>query len=91
MAVDALLVHLDRGEAETIVLATEVNAHLVLMDDADGRKAARSMGLRVTGTVGLLLRAAKDGRLDFREAMDRLLAQGFRLSEREYREILKLL
>jgi len=40
---------LDRGEAEAIALAMQVNAGLVLMDERDGRKAAKSMKLKVVG------------------------------------------
>ena len=38
---------LDKGEAETIALAVQVNAGRVLMDERDGRKAARSMELNL--------------------------------------------
>ncbi len=44
------------GEQEAIALARHLGA-LLIMDERPGRVAARSAGLRVTGTVGLLLRA----------------------------------
>ena len=43
---------LDRGEAETIALALEKKADLVLLDEKEGRRAAVRLGLRVTGVVG---------------------------------------
>lgn len=52
---------LDRGEAEVIALATELRADLVLMDERIGRDAAQRAGLRVTGVLGVLLRAKRDG------------------------------
>lgn len=48
---------LDRGEAETVALAFQLNADLVLLDERDGRRAAKRLGLKVVGVVGLLVRA----------------------------------
>ncbi len=89
LAVDALSISLDRGEAEAIVLASERDA-LLLIDDGDGRKAAKQLGLKVTGTVGLLLMASEDGKLNLRRALDDLRAAGFRLSTKEYERVLSL-
>jgi hypothetical protein len=64
---------LDRGEAEAIALAMQVNAEWILMDERDGRKVARSMGLKVVGLLGVLLKARREGRLrSLSQAMDRL-------------------
>jgi predicted nucleic acid-binding protein len=60
---DLLLSDLDRGEAEAIALACEARADLLLMDERDGRRIARELGLRVRGVLGVLLRAKKTGRL----------------------------
>jgi predicted nucleic acid-binding protein len=51
---------IDAGEAESLALAVEVHADLVIVDDAAARHAAQGLGLTVTGTVGLLLRAKTD-------------------------------
>ena len=75
LAVDSLCLMLDRGEAEAIVLAN------------DGRRIARSLGLKITGTIGLLLLAAEDNNLDLKRTIDDLMAVGFRLGEKEYRKI----
>jgi predicted nucleic acid-binding protein len=52
-----LLPILDKGEAEVIALALEKRARLVLIDELTGRKVAESLQLKVTGSVGLLIRA----------------------------------
>ncbi|MFV0606949.1 MAG: hypothetical protein ACK5NK_14035 [Niabella sp.] len=48
---------LDNGEAEAIVLATEKEADLIILDEAMGRFYAKHAGLRVTGTIGILIKA----------------------------------
>jgi predicted nucleic acid-binding protein len=53
----ALQRDLDRGEAETIALALELGADLVLLDEQEGRHTAQRFGLRVVGVVGILLEA----------------------------------
>src|SRR4051812_11073104 len=47
---------LGRGEVEAIILAKELDA-ILLTDDADARESARNIEIKVTGTVGLLVRA----------------------------------
>ena len=72
-----------------IALAKEIGADLVLLDDSDGRNIAESVGIAFTGTIGILLRYYYGHPTNFRDALDELLAQGFRLSKEEYTKILK--
>lgn len=90
LAVEALETDLGRGEAEVIVLAREINANLVLLDDGKARSKARALGLEVTGTIGVLLHAARAGRFRFIPIFESLLASGFRLKKTEYERILEL-
>lgn len=55
-------------------------AHMVLLDEAKGRKAAAERGLIVTGTIGILNRAAKRGLIDRADAVERLSKTSFRAS-----------
>lgn len=59
--VNLLLPTLDLGEAEVIALALENQASLVLMDELTGRQVAQSLGLKITGSIGLLIRAKQQG------------------------------
>ncbi|MDO9517968.1 MAG: DUF3368 domain-containing protein [Methanosarcinaceae archaeon] len=81
LAVESLSMYLDAGESEAIILAKEKDC-LLIIDDGDGRKAATNMNIDITGTVGILLKAGKDGKIDLRESLDELNACGFRLSEK---------
>lgn len=74
---DPSLNMLDAGEEAAISLAVELHADLLLMDDEEGVIAARGQGLEVTGTLGVLTRAAQRRLLDLREAFDRLKRTNF--------------
>jgi predicted nucleic acid-binding protein len=45
---------LGSGEMSTILLAKELDANLVLLDDYKARKLAKAEGLQILGSVGLL-------------------------------------
>jgi len=49
--------YLHDGEVEVMVLAKELNADLVIIDDGLARRHAKYLGLTITGTIGVLLRA----------------------------------
>ena len=56
-----VLFELDRGEKQTLLLAMRQKAGLVLMDERLGRRMAEYLGLQVTGTLGILLKAKATG------------------------------
>jgi predicted nucleic acid-binding protein len=82
------LAHLDPGEQEAILLAQELQADLLLMDDWQGRQEAQRRALIVTGTLGVLERAAEQGLLDLPTALTRLQATNFYLPAPLIRDLL---
>ena len=81
LAVEVLLDELDLGEAETIVLARELNADWVLMDEKKGRRKLSQLGISKIGTLGLLLKAKQSGLLSvIQPEVERLRQQGFSVS-----------
>jgi predicted nucleic acid-binding protein len=86
-----LLADLDRGEAEVLALAQELNADLVIIDERLARLHAKRLGMTLTGTLGVLLRAKMLGYVKTVEPLiDRLRQGGIRLSETVVTEVLAL-
>ena len=87
--VTALRRDLDRGEAESIALALELGADLVLLDEREGRHTAQRLEL---GVIGLVLEAKARGALPaIRPHLDALRQKaGFYLSEPVYHAALSL-
>lgn len=82
LAVEVLMDELDAGEAETIVLARELGADWVLMDERRGRRKLDQLGLSKIGTLGILLKAKELGVLpQIRPDIERLRRRGFSLSQ----------
>ena len=82
---------LDDGEAETIVLAHELKADLVLMDEKKGRRKLDFLGIPQVGTAGILLRAKNKGLIEVvRPELVALRSQGFSLSRAVMENVLLL-
>ena len=86
------MTEIDEGEAQAIVLALELSADLILVDEIKGRAIAEQQGLSVTGLLGVLLRAKKQGYLSLvKPILEQLkTAAGFYLSDKLFLQIIKL-
>ncbi|MFY9824717.1 MAG: DUF3368 domain-containing protein [Thermoanaerobaculia bacterium] len=82
---------LDLGESETLALALELGADLVLLDEQEGRHMAIHLGLRPFGVLAILLKAKRQGEIgEVRPSLDALRRQaGFFLGDKLYRQILE--
>jgi hypothetical protein len=86
-----LLADLDQGEAQVIALAQELNADLVIIDERLARHHAKRLGLGLTGTLGLLLKAKQLGLVQaVAPLIDQLHHGGIRMSDAVIAEVLEL-
>lgn len=54
----------DKGEASAIALAVELADCLLIIDDLKGRNLAQALGIKITGTFGLILEAKLSGKIE---------------------------
>lgn len=89
--VKALELELDSGEAETIALALELGAGIVLMDEKNGRKVAKRFNLRTVGILGVLIEAKQNSIItSIKPIMDSLIATaGFWIAPKLYSQVLQ--
>ncbi len=89
--VQLLLPTLDNGEAEVITLALEQNARLVLIDELTGRRVAQSLGLTITGSVGILIRAKQIGEIKaIKPFLNAMTRQGIHFSQQFIAQVLQM-
>jgi predicted nucleic acid-binding protein len=90
MAVEALDAIVDRGEAETIILAKEKDINIVLMDDRKGINIAKRMNLEPIRTTALIGIAYKKGLFsDLKEKLFNLRDKGYWITDHYIKEIIK--
>jgi predicted nucleic acid-binding protein len=88
--VTSLKLLVDKGESEAIALAYE-RRYLLIVDDRQARKLAQQMGIQMIGTVGILVKAKRQGIIpNLSLVLNDLEAQGFYLSQALKAEALKL-
>ena len=81
---------LDSGEAEAIILASEINADLIILDEKLGRFHAKNAELKVTGTIGILIKAKSDGLItELKPLLNELTDKDVWISEKLKNEIIE--
>ena len=86
----ALATDLGKGESEAIAIAHERDA-LLILDDALARRHANLIGVTLTGTLGVLLKAKAEGQIPrVAPSVARLTELGFWLSAKTRNAVLKL-
>ena len=71
---------LHAGEVEVMILAQEIDADLVIIDDGPARKTAEYLGLKLTGTIGTLIMAKQNGDLNaVMPVIDAIKENGFHI------------
>jgi predicted nucleic acid-binding protein len=88
-AADASLATIDPGERDAIILASELKADQLIVDDRQGRHEAEKRGIPVIGTLGVMREAATLGLLDLRTAVKRLEATSFHIAPEILTRLLK--
>jgi predicted nucleic acid-binding protein len=83
-----MLASLDVGEREAISLAKEIRADALIIDEPDGREAAKRQGLRVIGTLRVLYDAAEAGLCELEQTYDDLQQTTFRAHPQLFRAFL---
>ena len=83
---------IDIGESAVISLAQKKSIKTVLIDDAAGRKIAEAFGLRVRGTLFIIIEAYRRKKITGNEAEElihKLVSNGFRVSSEIYAQCLR--
>lgn len=81
--------NLDKGEASAIALAVELADCLLIIDDLKGRKLADAIGIKITGTFGVILEAKLSGRISLvKPLLNKIKQTDFRLSDNLEKQIL---
>ena len=81
--------NLGAGESEAVCLYEEIDANLLIIDDLEGRRVAERLGIKITGTLGVLLLAKKEKLIDaVKPLLDEIVSHGFRVADELYKDIL---
>ncbi|MEK6657979.1 MAG: DUF3368 domain-containing protein [Nitrospirota bacterium] len=89
--VDSLILELDLGEAEAIVLAMEMKSDLLLLDERRARQVSSRLGLKFIGLLGILVEAKQKGYIGAVKPIidDLMVKAGFWVGSRLYNRILR--
>jgi predicted nucleic acid-binding protein len=79
----------DKGEAIAIALAVELVDCLLIIDDLKGRNLAETLGIKITGTLGIILEAKLSGKINsVKPLLTKITKTDFHFSEKLEKQIL---
>lgn len=77
-----LTLQIDNGEASAIALAIELGNSILILDDYKARKVAEKLGIEITGTIGVIIKAKLKGLINsVKPLIEKINQTNFRLSE----------
>lgn len=83
MAKSMYKTQLHDGEVEVMILSKEINADVVIIDDANAKKHAKYLRLPVTGTLGVLIRAKQEGYIEeLKPILYQMIENGIYISQK---------
>ena len=90
-AISLLRAELGEGESGVLVLAEELKANFVIIDELPARRNLEAMNIPKTGTLGILLEAKEEKLIDkIKPLLDRLIEEKFRISKELYEAVLRV-
>lgn len=85
-----LKIFLDKGESDSIALAATYDRCLLIIDELKGREVARSLGIEITGTLGIILAAKNKGLIpSVLSIIEKVQSTNFRVTDKLLQKILK--
>lgn len=76
-----LELQVDKGEASAIALALEIPHSMVIIDDLQARYLAENLGILITGTIGVIIKAKLNGIIDsIKPILEKIKQTNFRVS-----------
>jgi len=76
-----LELQIDKGESSAIALAIETPDSILILDDFKARKIAKQLGLIITGTIGVIVKAKLTGKIpSIIPYLDKIKVTDFRIS-----------
>lgn len=85
---------LDDGESEAIVLSGEQNSDVLIIDERKGRKVAKKLGIKITGTLGILVQSCNENLIssdEIKSYLETLKNSNIRLSDKLIEDALSLI